>query len=637
MLEFKAASCSKPGRHQRRLGDQQRHGLPLHVRAHQRAVGVVVFEEGDQAGRHADHLRRRHVDVLHLIAGNQLEIALVAGDDRVADQLAVLNDGVGRGDDRFLFLVGAEPLGRLGQLAILELLVRRDEETVFVDAGVDGQAGDQADVRAFGGFDRANSAVVRIVHVADLEARPLAVQAARAQGRKPPLVREHRKRIRLIDDLRKLAAAEEILDRRRNALRIDQAPRRHVFQVFQAHPFLDRSPQLEEALAQLVGAELVDRPQPAVAQVVDVVDFRVRLAVAQLHQIADRGDQVVGAKGHFRLGDVQPELAVDAEAADAAQTVAVGVVELLVEQGPRLLQLRRIAGPQPLINPQQRLFVAGRVVVGQGVQQQRGLRVGHHLDLLQARRADRLGDVLRDLLRTLDQHLAGAGAVGGIDDVADGQLALDLRRAAAVGDLDDLGLEEHSQQVGVVAVLRIHRPQQRHDRELAALVDANRQAFLAVDVQLDPASAFGDDAAALQAALAGALHFADEIDAGAAVKLADHHALGPVDDELAAAEHDRDVAEVDLLLDRLLLGQAEPHLERPAVGQAQLPALVGLVAGLAQLVADVLQPQRLVVAFDGKDFAQHALDPVILPLLPREYRTAERLRSCEFGFPSDRG
>ena len=36
------------GGHERRLGDQQRHRLPLHVRAHQRAVGVVVLEERDQ-------------------------------------------------------------------------------------------------------------------------------------------------------------------------------------------------------------------------------------------------------------------------------------------------------------------------------------------------------------------------------------------------------------------------------------------------------------------------------------------------------------------------------------------------------------------------------------------------------------
>ena len=41
----------------------------------------------------------------------------------------------------------------------------------------------------------------------------------------------------------------------------------------------------------------------------------------------------------------------------------------------------------------------------------------------------------------------------------------------------------------------------------------------------------------------------DEIDAGRAVQLADDDALGPVDDELAAADHDGHVAEVDFFLD----------------------------------------------------------------------------------------
>ena len=52
---------------------------------------------------------------------------------------------------------------------------------------------------------------------------------------------------------------------------------------------------------------------------------------------------------------------------------------------------------------------------------------------------------------------------------------------------------------------------------------------------------------------------ADEIDAGAAVQLAHHDALGAVDDELAAAHHDRHVAEIDLFLDRLLLRQPQPN------------------------------------------------------------------------------
>ena len=344
--------------------------------------------------------------------------------------------------------------------------------------------------------------------------------------------------------------------------------------------------------------------------------FRVGLAVAQPRQVLDGRDQVVGPQRHFALVDVQAELPVDAEPAHAAQPVAVRVVELLVEQGLGLFQLRRIAGPQPLVDPQQGFLVAGRVVVVQGVQQQRALRLGHHLDLLQAGGANLLGGVLRDLLRALDEDLAGPRAVGRIDHVADGQLALDLRRPAAVGDLHDLGRKENAQQVGVVAVVRVHRPQERHDRELAALVDADREALLAVDVQLDPASALGNDAATMELALAGAFQLADEIDAGAAVELADDHALGPVDDKLAAAEHDGDVAEVDFLLDRLFLGQPQPDLERPAVGQAQLAAFVGLVARLAQLVPQVLQAQGLIVAFDGKDLPQHALDPLVLPLLP---------------------
>ena len=294
--------------------------------------------------------------------------------------------GVGRGQDRLVLLVGPEPLDLVGQLAVLDLLIGRDQEAVLVHAGVDRQAGDQADVRAFRGLDGADAAVVRNVHVADLEPGPLAVQTAGAQGRKPPLVREHRQRVGLVDHLREFAAAEEVLDGRRNALGVDQAAGRHVLDVLEAHPLLHRAAELEEALAQLVAGQLVDGPQAAVAQVVDVVDLRVGSLARSLHQVLDGGDEVVGPQRHFVFGDVQAELAVDAEAAHAAQPVAVGVVELLVEQGLGLFQLRRVARPQPLVNPQQGLLVAGRGVLGQRVQQQRVLRVGHHLDFASGRR-----------------------------------------------------------------------------------------------------------------------------------------------------------------------------------------------------------------------------------------------------------
>ena len=55
------------GADERRLGAHQRHGLALHVRAHQGAVGVVVLEERDQRRRDRNELLRRHVHVVDLV------------------------------------------------------------------------------------------------------------------------------------------------------------------------------------------------------------------------------------------------------------------------------------------------------------------------------------------------------------------------------------------------------------------------------------------------------------------------------------------------------------------------------------------------------------------------------------------
>jgi hypothetical protein len=107
----------------------------------------------------------------------------------------------------------------------------------------------------------------------------------------------------------------------------------------------------------------------------------------------------------------------------------------------------------------------------------------------------------------------------------------------------------------------------------------------------------------------------DEVDAGRPVQLAHHHPLGAVDDELATAEHDRDVAQINFFLDRLLAGEPKRHPQRTAVGEPQLSALVRLIAGLAKFVSHVLELDGFVVALDRKDFPEHALDALVLPLV----------------------
>ena len=89
----------------------------------------------------------------------------------------------------------------VGDLALHDLAVRRLHEAVLRHLGVGAERADQADVRAFRGLDRAHAAVVGRVHVAHLDRRALAGQAAGAQRRQAAAVREAGQRVRLIHEL----------------------------------------------------------------------------------------------------------------------------------------------------------------------------------------------------------------------------------------------------------------------------------------------------------------------------------------------------------------------------------------------------------------------------------------------------
>ena len=109
------------------LGDHQRHGLLLHVGAHQGPVGVVVLDEGDQGGRDRHDLLRRHVHQVDLGRGDEVDLrggavrgrggpdphagALGAASDEhllLGEPSAVVQGGGGLGDDVLLLLVGGQ-------------------------------------------------------------------------------------------------------------------------------------------------------------------------------------------------------------------------------------------------------------------------------------------------------------------------------------------------------------------------------------------------------------------------------------------------------------------------------------------------------------------------------------------------
>jgi hypothetical protein len=383
------------------------------------------------------------------------------------------------------------------------------------------------------------------------------------------------------------------------------------------------SSQLEEALPQLVAGQLVDRPQTAVAEVVDVVHLHLLFAFTQPQHVLDGGDEILGPECHLRLGHVEAELAIDPKPPHATQPIAVGVLELLLEERDGLVEGRRIAGPQPLVDADQRILMArGHAgtpprlvgILTEAVHDQGHLLLLHQLHRLEARGADQFRLIVGDRVAGIDDDLAGPLASLRIDDVVDRDLAFELADTAAAGHLLHRRLVEELENLRVAAVLRIHRPQERERGKLAALVDADLEGVFLGDVDLDPAAALGDDATVVGLPV-GRFGVGHEVDPGRTMELADDDPLGTVDDELTAAEHDRHVAEVDLLLDRLLAGQSQPDPQRPAIGQPQLPALVGRISRLAEVVAEIFELDRLVVALDREDLPQHSLDALIFPLV----------------------
>ena len=112
-----------PGADERGHRLDQRDGLPLHVRTHEGAVGVVVLQEGDQGGRNRHQLLRRDVHVLDLAGGSGGELPGLPGRDSVGDELPLgVQLGVGLGDGVLVLLERRQVVDLLGHLPLLTTL-----------------------------------------------------------------------------------------------------------------------------------------------------------------------------------------------------------------------------------------------------------------------------------------------------------------------------------------------------------------------------------------------------------------------------------------------------------------------------------------------------------------------------------
>src|SRR6266576_3804128 len=271
------------GAHDRRLGDHQWHCLLLHVRAHQRAVRVVVLEERDQRGRDGHDLRRRDVhelDVLRL-GSDRLAFARAAEHLLVVEAAGFLVDDRACLRDRELGLFGRVEIDDLVRhLAANDLAVRGLDEAELGHGRHRGERADQADVRALRRLDRAHAPVVGRVNVAHLDRRALAREPARAERRQAAAVRQAGKRVRLVHELRQLRGAEELLHRRHDRPDVDDRLRRDRVHVLGRHPLAHDTFHAVEPDAERLLDQLADGAEPAVAEVLVLVELGAdRIAV----------------------------------------------------------------------------------------------------------------------------------------------------------------------------------------------------------------------------------------------------------------------------------------------------------------------------------------------------------------------
>ena len=137
-------------------------------------------------------------------------------------------------------------------LGLFDNAVRRLDKAEVVDACVGCQIGDQADVRAFRGLDRAQTAVMGVVYVSNLEGCTVTGQTAGTEGGHTALVGQLSQRVVLIHELRKRRGTEELLDSCGYRTDVDQGLRRNNVEILNGHALADNALHAGEADAELV-------------------------------------------------------------------------------------------------------------------------------------------------------------------------------------------------------------------------------------------------------------------------------------------------------------------------------------------------------------------------------------------------
>src|SRR4029077_11729555 len=173
-----------------RLGNHERNALALHVRAHQRPVCVIVFEERDEACRHRYKLFRRDVHVVHLRGIDFEKIATVAHRYFFTCEMsASVNRRIALGKEKILLSIRSKIFDLIGHPALFHFTIGRFDKAELIDARKGAHRTNQTDVWTFRRFNGTNASVMGGMNIAHLEPGTLPAETTRPKSRQTPFVR----------------------------------------------------------------------------------------------------------------------------------------------------------------------------------------------------------------------------------------------------------------------------------------------------------------------------------------------------------------------------------------------------------------------------------------------------------------
>ena len=274
----------------------------------------------------------------------------------------------------------------------------------------------------------------------------------------------------------------------------------------------------------------------------------------------DHLDQIVLAQRPVlaRHNRVQSQSLIQLVATDTFQVIAPLIVQLPLQKLPRVVQRRRIAGPHPAIELDQRLL-------------------RHRVPALWL--PDRL----------LAQRRRNIQAI--------------LVRIDVLKERQDLLVRSfHQRRVPQSVIDRRQGAQQDRHRDRSFAVKLDRQIIRLPRLELHPGPPIGDQLARGQRPAGSPVLLHVEIHAGRADQLAHHHPLRPIDHKRAALRHQGEITQEKLLHDdlaRLRVPQRHLGIQGHRVGHIPFQAFLFVVfrlgepVGQAQLLRLLASPGKI--------------------------------------------